>query len=152
MPPPRNRILAALDVADWERIAPYLQPAELRRGQVLQRPGEALERVWFPETGVVSLRVNLPTGQAVEVATVGREGLVGYGVVLADTITTIEVVQVPGAALSLPATALQAQLERGGRLRQLVERATQEERPCRWRWWPPVTGCTGPSGGWRAGC
>ena len=72
-----NLWIAALDPADRERIKPYLEEREVARGQMLYDAGEAVDRVWFPLKGVVSLMTILPDDKMVETAAIGREGLIG---------------------------------------------------------------------------
>ena len=43
--PRKNWLLAALADAEWERLAPYLQPVSLPLGQVLYDPGGKLQTV-----------------------------------------------------------------------------------------------------------
>ncbi len=79
--PQGNRILAALPEAERRRLASHLEPAELNIGDVLYTPGKSIDTVWFPILGVCSILAELD-GPAVEVATVGDEGMVGLPVFL----------------------------------------------------------------------
>ncbi|OGN50053.1 Crp/Fnr family transcriptional regulator [Brevundimonas aurantiaca] len=72
-----NLWIAALDPADRKRIEPHLEAREVVRGQRLYDAGEAVDQVWFPIKGVVSLMTVLPDDKMVETAAIGREGLVG---------------------------------------------------------------------------
>jgi CRP-like cAMP-binding protein len=47
------------------------------QGQMLYDAGEAVDEVWFPLRGVVSLMTMLPDDKMIETAAIGREGLVG---------------------------------------------------------------------------
>ncbi len=79
-PPPTanlNRLLAALTVEDDQRIVPTFDVITLKLKEFLQRPGEAVRHVYFPGGGFLSLVTVLGNGGMVEVATVGREGMVG---------------------------------------------------------------------------
>src|SRR5437016_14152851 len=80
-PPPltavRNTLLAALPVDDYQRIAPTLDTIPLKLKHVLHKPGERIEHVYFPGGGFCSIVTVLEDGRMVEVATVGREGMVG---------------------------------------------------------------------------
>jgi CRP-like cAMP-binding protein len=62
--------------------------------ETLWQPGERLEHVYFPVTGVVSLLAVTRDGASVEVATVGREGMVGLSVFLGQRH------RAPGCAIS----------------------------------------------------
>jgi len=54
-----------------------LEPVSLQHGRVLLEPSDPIERVYFPETGMISLVVITQQGQSVETAIIGREGALG---------------------------------------------------------------------------
>jgi CRP-like cAMP-binding protein len=64
---------------------------------VLHKPGEALRHVYFPGGGFCSMLTMLEDGTMVEVATVGREGVIGLAAVL-DNVPTTSVTMVQGAS------------------------------------------------------
>src|SRR4051812_2388414 len=74
---PRNRLLAALPRTDYDRLAPDLKFLPTRPRQILQRAGEPIRHVFFPEGGVFSITTVLPEGMMVEATTVGDEGMCG---------------------------------------------------------------------------
>lgn len=69
--------IAALAPADRRRIEPHLNERPFEQGQMLYDAGEAVEEVWFPMSGVVSLMTLLDDERMIETAAIGREGLVG---------------------------------------------------------------------------
>jgi CRP-like cAMP-binding protein len=69
--------IAALAPADRRRIEPHLHERPFEQGQMLYDAGEAVEEVWFPMRGVVSLMTILDDDRMIETAAIGREGLVG---------------------------------------------------------------------------
>jgi CRP-like cAMP-binding protein len=75
----RNLILASLPEKELRSICPHLEEVELPFGKVLSDPEQALSHAYFITSGVASLIVNLADGNSVEVASVGRESLVGAG-------------------------------------------------------------------------
>ena len=77
---PSNRLLAALPGMDLQSLQPHLEAAPLVGGSILFEVDEPLMRVYFVETGVVSLLTAIAT--RVGVATVGREGAVGVATLL----------------------------------------------------------------------
>ena len=87
---PRNRLLSRLPDAEFERLAPHLRTFEMTNKLVLQRPNEHIHEVFFPESGVVSVTTTMLDGSAVEVATVGSEGLVGINAFLGGSIANTE--------------------------------------------------------------
>lgn len=72
-----NWLLEAVEPALWERFAACFKVVRLERGEVLQRPGEEIERVWFPQTAMVGVVSAMPGGDAVQTALIGRDGAVG---------------------------------------------------------------------------
>jgi CRP-like cAMP-binding protein len=124
---PRNKLLAALPRAEYERVRALLSVAPLRHRDVLQRTGQPVEYVYFPADGLCSVVMTMEDGRTAEVATVGNEGMVGLaaffgnGVALGETI-----VQVPGAfAYVMSAASFNEEMRRGGTLYGLVNRYSQ---------------------------
>ena len=72
-----NLWIAALDAADRKRIEPHLHEKPFSQGQMLYDAGEAVDEVWFPMSGVVSLMTVVDDDRMIETAAIGREGLVG---------------------------------------------------------------------------
>src|SRR6266511_6240680 len=82
-PDPQNLLLAALPPQDYQRLAPALDTVPLKLKDILHKPGEPLQHVYFPGAGgFCSLLTVLQDGGMIEVATIGREGMVGVSAVL----------------------------------------------------------------------
>jgi CRP-like cAMP-binding protein len=75
--PTSNQLLATLPRKELQALASSMVSVELAQGVVLFEPGEDVDQVHFPVSGMVSLVVVMQDGKAVETATVGREGVVG---------------------------------------------------------------------------
>jgi len=82
--PLRNQLLAALPSADYGRIATHLRLRSTVVGATLHEDGRRIDDVYFPNGGVFSVTNRMRDGALVEVATVGREGMLGVGVFLGD--------------------------------------------------------------------
>ena len=82
--PLRNRLLAALPADDYARLLKHLRMHAGVTGRTLQRQGRAVTDVYFPNGGVFSVTNEMRDGALVEVATVGREGMLGISVFLGD--------------------------------------------------------------------
>ena len=120
-----NRLLAALPAADAEWLAPHLERVMLVIGQVLAEPGEPFEHVYFPETAVVSVVNRMADGAAVEVGTIGNEGMAGLAAYLdAEASESQTFCQLPGAALRVPAAVVTEAAARRG-VRRLLNRYAQ---------------------------
>ena len=121
-----NRLLAALPRAALERIIPDLDLKPVAMRQVLQPRGEPLEEVVFPLLGVASMISMGDSGESVEVATIGCEGIVGLPLFLGGEQAAVEIfVQVPGEALFLAADDFQGHLARETSLTQTLLLYTQ---------------------------
>lgn len=121
----RNRLLASLPESQLLLLAPYLVRVPLGVNQYLYRQGHPIDRVYFPESGLVSLVVTLSDGRAVEVGLVGSDGAAGVGIASASMPCDV-LVQVPGDALVVRLD----DLPRGGTtervLNDLLRRYTHE--------------------------
>src|SRR5690349_8672250 len=72
-----NLLLAALPPDEVQRFERSLRIIPLPLKQFLHRPGEVIEFVYFPGGGFCSELSVLENGDMVEIATIGREGIVG---------------------------------------------------------------------------
>ncbi|MGY1705312.1 Crp/Fnr family transcriptional regulator [Geodermatophilus sp. SYSU D00697] len=107
----RNTVLGGLDEGALAALLPDLTEIPLPAGQVLHEPGQAVGEVYFPLAGVVSVLADLGDDQTVEIATIGREGVVGISVYLgAAAPSERSLVQVPGRALRMAAQDLRPHL------------------------------------------
>ena len=126
-PPPTenpNFLLAALPSADYARILPELTVVPLTLKAVLHKPGEALRHVYFPGGGFCSMLTMLEDGTMVEVATIGREGVVGLSAVLDDGPTS-SVTMVQGASdgcYRMAADVFRREMDRRGPFLDMVTR------------------------------
>ena len=78
----RNLLLAALPADEYQRIAQSLDTVPLKLKSLIHRAGDPIEHVYFPGGGFCSMVTVLKDGGMVEVATIGREGMVGITAVL----------------------------------------------------------------------
>src|SRR5687768_4747155 len=81
-PPPRNQLLAALAPDVFDRVASSLEVVPLTLKEFVQKPGERVRDIYFPGGGFVSIVTVLKDGGMVEVATVGREGMIGASAIV----------------------------------------------------------------------
>ena len=109
----RNRILRALPRDERERLIADFDVVALPARTVIFEPGEPIRWVHFPLDGVVSLVTPLATGDIVEVATIGNEGIVGVPLVAGGSMMVRAISQVGGHALRIDGARLATNLERG---------------------------------------
>ena len=146
-----NFLLATLSPEDHESLEPDLKQIELPHGFVIADEGEILRYIYFPITAIISLVCELEDGRVAEMATFGREAMVG----MAFTGVPIEtfgryVVQVPGTMWRIPMEKFQAALAARPGIQEMASRYTEilmvmtlqsvacnaahsvESRCCRW--------------------
>jgi CRP-like cAMP-binding protein len=70
----RNRLLDALHADACALLERHLKEFALVQGALLQEQGENIDYVYFPQSGLISLLAVMSHGDAIETATVGREG------------------------------------------------------------------------------
>jgi len=101
-------MLASLAAADRADLQPYLRFVDLPQETILFEAGDTIRQVFFPHGGIISLVVNLASGEMIEAAMIGREGVVG-GLSALDTKISVSraVVQVAGAAWTARARCAQ---------------------------------------------
>lgn len=122
----QNRFLSTLPPEDFEELRPFLRVVDLKRHAVIHEANKPVEAVYFIESGVVSRVARTQTDGAVEVAMVGRTGLIGISVVLGTMIALHRtVVQIPGQALRISASDLQLVMEKKPALRDHLLRYIQ---------------------------
>jgi CRP-like cAMP-binding protein len=123
MLPNTNKLLAALPRATMRDILPALDPVTLVLGDVLHEPGQPLRHVYFPLTCLVSLIVVVEDQLALEVALVGREGIVGVSLVLGADLSPVRaVVQGGGSAFRMTKAALRTALRAHAPLQTVLQR------------------------------
>ena len=122
----KNRLLAALPASTLEKLQPDLERVDLPWKRVLFDVNAPIEHVYFMESGVASVLGVMKDGSAIEVATVGNEGLVGLPIVLgADSMPCQAFMQIAGTALRIRSNALRSALQTHPPLRDILGRYTQ---------------------------
>jgi CRP-like cAMP-binding protein len=115
MPHKDNLLLASLSPGDLVALQPHLKLVHLEQEQVLFEAGERIDATYFPTSAVVSLVVTLSSGQVVEAAMVGRDGVVGASAALDGRLSLSRaIIQLSGDAMvcglaGLRSAAMQSQ-------------------------------------------
>ncbi len=116
-----NRILAALPPDESILISKSLSPIALASGEVLYEQHSRIDRVYFPDTAVVSLLSRMSNDAVVEVGTIGNEGAAGLSLFLGADVSVPETLaQVPGDARHMTSADFRAAIERLPAFRSIV--------------------------------
>jgi CRP-like cAMP-binding protein len=78
----KNLLLRQLGQDDFKRLEPYLKIAPFKQHAILFESEREIRHVYFPSSAVVSLVVTLESGEMVEAAMVGADGVVGASAAL----------------------------------------------------------------------
>lgn len=74
----------------------------MKQKVVLQRANTPITHAYFPLTGMISLLATFDTGEAIEIAAIGREGAVGTRPGMGPQLAFADaIVQLPGSALKI---------------------------------------------------
>jgi len=123
--PPRNCLLAALPMAEYERLLPALEPVALSPGSCLHASGDRDRHLYFPVSGIVAQAYVLENGVQAGVSLIGNDGAIGVACFLSgDTAPSRAVVVSAGCARRLRADVMRAEFARFGALAHLLLRYT----------------------------
>ena len=146
-----NRLLALLPHDEYRRLSPLLKVVPLPVKQLLYKARSPIDYVYFPVSGFVSAMTVMEDGCAIEVATIGKEGMAGLTAFIGGETSPYEVmVQVSGQGVRMRADEFKREASRDGDLRRILVRYntafavqvsysvacnglhTVEKRCCRW--------------------
>lgn len=95
-----NQLLDLLSQGDKALLEPHFKTVSFAQHTVLFEAGDAMSYVYFPTTAVVSLVILLSTGETIEAAMVGCDGIVGASAALDGKISLSRgIIQLPGDAI-----------------------------------------------------
>jgi CRP-like cAMP-binding protein len=115
------RELARSERRVFEDLAKELEPYPLQRGDVLGTPRLLTDFVYFIEAGIVSLVASTRSGNSVEVALIGREGVAGIADALgAQPLPYGLIVQLPGLAYRAPKDVIREHIMSCSALHELL--------------------------------
>lgn len=116
-----NRLLRHLTPAAFRLLEAHLEPVDLRLHDILREPNDPITHVYFPEDCLISLVAPLDDGSSPELASVGREGLVG-GIAAVGSKESYSrwLIQVAGRALRCPVSDFEHAFRQSTDFRQLI--------------------------------
>jgi CRP-like cAMP-binding protein len=119
----RNRLLCALPAEEYDQVLMRLEPWMLEPLQPLADWSAAIDHVYFPDTGIISILSRLDDGMLIENGTVGFEGMAGLPLVLGvDWTPSVILGQVRGMSHRMEAAAFRELLPTLPALGELLRR------------------------------
>jgi CRP-like cAMP-binding protein len=122
----KNLLLKLIGHADFERLEPNLKTITFAQHSVLFETDQKIKHVYFPTGAVVSLVVTLSTGEIIEAAMVGSDGVVGASAALDGRIAVCRgIVQLGGDIIVCDIDALKSAAVESPNLLSLLIRHEQ---------------------------
>ena len=119
----RNKILLSISDEEYALIRPHLEFLSMPPHLSLYEPGQPLEFVHFPNSGMVSLVIATEDGRTVEVGEVGKEGFAGVQAAVGINKNQVrEIVQIGGDGFKMRIGALQSVLKLTPGLQRILTR------------------------------
>ena len=108
-----NRLLLALPNREFRALRPALELRKLKHQEVLHEPHVKVDRVYFPNAGLIALVIAMANGKTVEAGVLGNEGIVGLeGMLGLQRGPLREIVQAEGTAYCVSAPRLERLVRR----------------------------------------
>jgi CRP-like cAMP-binding protein len=121
--PAENHLIESLPRTDRLRLRAVCEPVQLVLSDVLCEQGHATRHVYFPVDGFISLVTVIDGRAGLEVGMIGREGMLGAQLILGVARAPLRaLVQGPGAAWRVGATAFHRELARSTALQRHLNR------------------------------
>jgi CRP-like cAMP-binding protein len=121
-----NGLLASLPHADFDLLRAHLTSVKLDHEAVLYEAGETVKCVYFPHIGVISLVVDLSSGETIETGMVGCDSLVGGSSALDGKVALNKaIVQIAGEASVLDLERLRSAADKSIAFRTTLIRHEQ---------------------------
>jgi CRP-like cAMP-binding protein len=118
-----NKILLSIPDKEYALLRPHLEFLNMPHHVSLYEPGQPLEFVHFPNTGMVSLVIATEDGKTVEVGEVGREGFSGIQAAVGINRNQVrEIVQIAGDGFRVRMGALKSVLQSAPELQRILTR------------------------------
>jgi CRP-like cAMP-binding protein len=119
--PPQNHLLAALQSEERSRLLIDMELVPLTQNQILYNFNTRIQHVIFPTTAIVSLLAEMDDGSSLEVAMVGKEGVVGVSLFMGGEVSARKaIVQTSGHGYRLKGKLLMSEFHRGGVMQHLL--------------------------------
>ena len=121
-----NLLLASLPPENIAALMPHLRVVELPQEAVLFEAGDTIKALYFPHNGIVSILVDLTSGEMIETAMIGRDSLVGGSAAVDDDIALNRaVVQVSGIASTVDVATFRGLVQQSQNLYAILARHRQ---------------------------
>ena len=108
---PANNLMVKQLISDkYEKLLPSFQLVCLEADQLIFRPHETIQYVFFPVSAIIAMQIDISDGSSADIVLIGKEGMVGSGVMGGNQNFSRARVKFAGLAYKLPLTVFQSEL------------------------------------------
>jgi len=108
--PANNLMIEKLNSEKYVNLVPDFQLACLEAGQSIFRPQETIQFVFFPVSAIIAMQIDISDGSSADIVLIGKEGMVGSGVMGGNQNFSRARVKFSGFAYKLPLGVFQSEL------------------------------------------
>ena len=108
--PANNLIIKKLNQEKYEKLLSYFQLVCLEADQLIFRPYETIQHVFFPVSAIIAMQIDISDGSSVDIVWIGKEGMVGSGVMGGNQNFSRTRVKFAGFAYKLPLNVFLSEL------------------------------------------
>ena len=121
IPDRANQLLNLLPSSELQNLLIYTERIILPAKKTIHKPYKAIEKIYFPIRGIISLLNISQEGLVAESAAVSNEGIIGIaGFLGGNNASNWAIAQTECIVLSLPINILRREFARGGELQQIL--------------------------------
>jgi CRP-like cAMP-binding protein len=105
-----NLMVRQLKIEKYEKLLPFFELICLEVDQLIFRPHESIQFVFFPVSAVIGMQIDISDSASADIVLIGKEGMVGSGVMGGNQNFSRARVRIPGFAYKLPLAVFQSEL------------------------------------------
>lgn len=108
--PSSNQMISQLRFEKYKHLEPHFQLTCLEPDQLIFGPNEEIHFVFFPVSAIIAMQIDISDGTSAEIVLIGKEGMVGSGVMGGNQNFSRAKVKFAGIAYKLPLEIFQSEL------------------------------------------
>jgi CRP-like cAMP-binding protein len=108
--PTNNLMIKQFDAGKYDKLLQSFQLVCLEAGQLIFRPHEIIQFVFFPVSAIIAMQIDISDGSSADIVLIGKEGMVGSGVMGGNQNFSRARVKFAGFAYKLPLSVFQSEL------------------------------------------
>jgi CRP-like cAMP-binding protein len=124
--PANNLMIKKLNSEKFERLLAHFQLVCLEPGQLIFRPHETIQFVFFPVSAIIAMQIDISDGSSADIVLIGKEGMVGSGVMGGNQNFSRACVRFAGFAYKLPLAVFHAELAQDRAFMKIWMAATRQ--------------------------